>query len=329
MPRTKDAVLLLLATVLTLCGKGWGRRDTAQNQGESSYLASVRTYAPEDFRESLLDRLSGGLAQKFPYRMATDSRGRILVTDPLFSVVNVFDTKHGTRWQIRGDAHHPLVRPMYVAVDADDNIYVTDVRTSAVLVFQPDGKFKHTIGAGVFDLPTGIAVDKQDRKLYVADCWKSAILSFDLEGRLLQVFGSGASGPGQLYGPLDIILHHDTLVVLDSANSRFALFDLQGNFRGAWLFGVNRIPLAFAIDGAGNLFYVDSASGGLVAMDPQGRVLARFGQSRHFGQWSLQPPLPSFRCVIVDPLGQVLLLHPTLDIETVRLERLDISGGLP
>jgi DNA-binding beta-propeller fold protein YncE len=290
-----------------------------QVQGESSHLASVRTYTPGEFQQSLLDRLSGGLTQKFPYRMAADSQGRFLVTDPMLSVVHVFDTRQGKRWQMKGDRRHPLDGPAYIAVDADDNIYVTDVQRPAVLVFEPNGRLKQTIGAGVLNVPTGICVDKPKRKLYVADWWKGVILSFDLEGKLLGIFGTPGSGPGQLRGPRDIVIHHDTLVVLDSINSRFELFDLQGNFHGVWPFGPNRVPIAFAFDGTENLLYVDSYSGALVAMDPQGRVLGRLGQLRSYGQWTAQPFRASFTCVTVNALGDILVLRPTLKLEVVKL----------
>jgi sugar lactone lactonase YvrE len=319
MPRSRGFALLLLATILTQSGKGWSRSGTPQNQSESSHLASVRTYAPGDFSQSLMDRLSGGLAQRSPYRMAVDSQGRLLVTDPSLSVVHIFDIKQGKHWQIRGDSHHRLSRPAYLAVDADDNIYVTDLQLSAVLVFEPNGRFKRTIGAGVLDVPTGIWVDRQSRKLFVADWWKGVILSFDLEGKLLQVFGAPGGGPGQLYGPGDVVLHRDTLVVLDAGNSRFQLFDLQGKFRATWPFGANRLPIAFAFDGEGNLLYVDLYSGGLVVMDPQGKVLARFGQLRSFGQWTRGPALPNFRCVATDRMGDILALRPTLEIESLKL----------
>jgi len=307
--------MLLLFAAITQSSRGWVANDTAE---ESSRLTSVRTYAPREFHQTLLDRLSGGLVQQFPYRMAIGSQGRILVTDPVLSVVHVFDTRQGKRWQIRGDRRHRLGAPEYIAVDADDNIYVTEVRRSVVFVLQPNGHLMRTIGLGVLKLPTGIWVDKQNRTLYVADSMRDEVLSFDLEGKLLRVLGSRGTGPGQLLHPLDIVLHRDTLVVLDAGNSRFELFDPQGNLRSTWPFGVNRTPISFAFDAAGNLYYVDGDSGGLVAMDPQGKVLAEFDQQRRFGQWTPRSTAgPNFRCVAADALGKILALRSTLDVEVL------------
>lgn len=312
------AVLLLLA-VVTSSSIGWCSNQARHDQGSPSRLASVKMYALTDFNQSMLDRLSGGLAQQFPYRMAADSQRRILVTDPGLSVVHVFDTRQARRWQIRGDPHHRLGTPSHIAVDADDNIYVTDLQLPAVLVFQPNGRFTRTIGSDVFIVPSGIWVDKQNRKLYVADWWRNEILLFDLEGKLLREFGTWGAGPGQLKGPRDIVLQGDTLVVLDGGNFRFELFDLQGNFRGIRPFGVNRTPIAFAFDAAGHLYYVDLDSGGLVAMDSQGKVLAEFDQ-HPFGQWIPRSSTgPNFTCVAADGLGDILALRPTLKLEVVKL----------
>jgi DNA-binding beta-propeller fold protein YncE len=251
--------------------------------------------------------------------MVMDSHGRILVTDPGLSVVHVFDIEQRKRWQFSGGFRQGLVTPAYIAVDANDHIYVTDLRRSAVLVFQPNGRLLRTIGAGILNMPTGVWVDKAARTLYVADRWRGQVLLFDLEGRLLGVIGTPGGGPGQLYGPGDIVIHGDTLVVLDSINSRFELFDLQGNFRATWPFGHDRTPIAFAFDAADHLYYVDMDSGALVAMDLKGKVLARLGPLRSFGHWAPRRIGTSFMCVAIDPLGDILALRPTLHIETVKL----------
>jgi hypothetical protein len=317
--------VLLLFALITQSRKAWSGNDAPHDQVKSSHLASLGTYVPREFQQSLMDRLSGGLAQGLPYRMAADSQGRILVTDPNQSVVHVLDTRHGKRWQIKGDRQHRLYMPGSIAVDAEDNIYLTELWSSAIFVFQPDSRFLRTIGLGTLRLPAGIWMDKQNRILYVADWIRDEILSFDLEGNPLRVFGRWGTGPGQLLHPLDVVLHGDTLFVLDAGNSRFELFDLEGNFRGIWPFGPNRTPIALAGDAAGNLYYVDLDSGGLVAMDPQGKVLAGVGQ-RPFGQWMPRSSVGlNFMSVTLDTQGKILALRPTLDVEVFELVS-DSSG---
>jgi len=312
------AVLLVLA-FLTQSSKAWGGNDGSHDEVQSLHFSSLRTYSPTAFQpQLLLDRLSGGLTQQSPFRMAADSQGRILVTDPALSVVHVFDTKQGTRWQIRGDRHHRLSVPAHIAVDADDNIYLTDLGWSVVFVLHPDGHFLRTIGRGILGLPTSIWLDKDNRRLYVADWIRDEVLEFDLEGKLLQVFGSFGTAPGQLLHPLDVVVHRDTLVVLDAGNSRFELFDLQGKVRGIWPYGPDRTPVALACDAAGNLYYSDLDSGGLIAMDSQGNVLAGFGQ-RPFGQASRSSAGLNFMSIALDPWGKILALRPTFKVDVFEL----------
>jgi DNA-binding beta-propeller fold protein YncE len=318
-PRT--AAFLTLSLLLAVAYQSSQGLERIPTDEYTTHLVSVQTYSPSEFHQSLLDRLSGGIAQHLACRMAVDSRGRILVTDPRLSVVHVFDRRMGTRYQIRGDHHQRLMMPTYIAVDADNNIYVTDLQLSAVVVLQADGRFKRIIGSGVFDAPAGIWVDNKNRRLYAADSWKGEILSFDLEGRLLRSFGTRGSGPGQLQDPSDIVLHEDKLFVLDNGNLRFVLFDSSGNFHSVWPFGMNRRPLAFAFDATGHLYFVDQYSGGLVAMDSSGATLAGF-ERRPFGQWVPRSASePSFACLAQDAEGKrVLALRPTFQIQVLTLK---------
>jgi len=63
-----------------------------------------------------------------PYSVVTDSRGRILVTDVAAAGVHVFDfEKQKYKFLSRRDTDKdPMLTPQCVAVDAEDNIYVTD-----------------------------------------------------------------------------------------------------------------------------------------------------------------------------------------------------------
>jgi len=61
-----------------------------------------------------------------------------------------------------------------VALDAQDNIYVTDSESGKIFVFDADGKYRHALGSlkggeGYFKRPTGIAVDSAAQRIYVTD----------------------------------------------------------------------------------------------------------------------------------------------------------------
>ena len=97
--------------------------------------------------------------------------GRAIVSDPGANGIHIFDFEnHKYKFIERRDKDKDLMRtPQCVAVDAQDNIYVTDSESGKIFVFEPSGKFRRTIGSlkggeGYFKRPTGIAVDLGRRK---------------------------------------------------------------------------------------------------------------------------------------------------------------------
>ena len=246
-------------------------------QGQSSTAAPsitqiklIRTIEPPDLRLTDRDRLSGGLPQKVPFRMATDSSGRILITDPYLSLIHVFDIEGGRRFQLRGDSVHHMMFPTYIAVDGDDNIYVSEPMLGMVLVFSPEGKLKRSLGGAELTLPFGLAVDRAARVLYVADHEGGAIRTYSLDGKYLKSIGTRGSAIGELNHPIEIVFANNTLTVLDAGNARFQLFDPDGHSKAILPFGDDRIPLAFTVDPSERIVCVDQLSLGVLVLDPAG-----------------------------------------------------------
>jgi len=317
--RAFDVSLLLLAGVLT-GGLAAAQEQATAEQSAPVQLKTVQTVDPGVLQPSLRDRLSGEWHRQVPFRMATDSQGRILVTEPFGSLVDVYDTRNGKRWQIHGDKTQRMVFPTYIAVDADDNIYVSEPLLAAVLVFRPDGHFLRVIGGDRLLVPFGLALDSANRKLYVADHYRSEIQVYSLDGQLLQVISSRGIEQGQLREPCDLVLHHGMLFVLDTGNVRFQMFDLDGNGKGVTPFGNDRWPVAFALDAAGNLYYVDMESLGMQVANAAGSSIAALDVKLGYGQPSGGTMYPSFMSVVESPDGNVLALRPALTVEEVRVE---------
>ena len=286
----------------------------------ATQVTTVRTFDPQDFQLSRIDRLSGGLMQQIPFRMVTDSQGRILVTDPFLSLVHVFDTKAGKRWQINGDHLQRMIFPTYIAVDADDNIYVSEPLRSMVSVFRPDGHYLRTIGGPQLFIPFGLAIDKAARKLYVADHYQGVVHVYSLDGAYLQTIGARGTGTGELSDPCDIALHHGMLFVLDKGNARFQFFDLDGSSKGVWPFGDNRNPASFALDPAGNLYAIDMQSLGMLVLDPAGNPVGSFDIVRPYGQPRAADQNPSVTSLAPNTDGSMLALRPALTIDVLKLQ---------
>jgi DNA-binding beta-propeller fold protein YncE len=206
-----------------------------------------------------------------PYSIATDSRGRIIITDPGAAGVHIFDfNQHKYKFLERRDKRRDsMLAPQCVAVDAQDNIYVTDSDAGLIFVFEPSGKYIHAIGSlkggeGYFKRPTGIAVDSAAQRIYVTDTLRDEL---------------------RLDGP--------NLMVVDAMNFRVQVFDRSGTFQ----YAIGKIgdnpgamfrPKAVSVDSENDLYVVDALWGVVQVFNRQGQLLYYFGaKGTHAGEFQL------------------------------------------
>lgn len=235
-----------------------------------------------------------------PYSIATDSRGRILVTDPGAEGVHIFDfLQHKYKFIERsGKSRDAMRTPQCIAVDARDNIYVTDSDAGTIFVFEPGGKFLRAIGSlkggeGYFKRPTGIAVDTAAQRIYVTDTLRDKVFILDMEGNVLGSFGRRGQGDGEFNLPTELRLDGPNLLVVDAMNFRVQAFDRSGNFQ--WAIGqigdnpgaIFR-PKAIGVDSEGDLYVVDALWGVVQVFNRQGQLLYSFGAAgTHAGEFQL------------------------------------------
>ncbi len=224
-----------------------------------------------------------------PYSVVTDSRGRIIVSDVSAQGVHIFDFEQQKyKFLTRRDAgKDPMLVPQCVAVDAQDNIYVTDSQAGKIFVFDAGGKYRRAIGSlkggeGYFKRPTGIAIDSAAQRIYVTDTLRNKIFVMDMQGSVLQMIGKTGTGDGEFNYPTELRLNGSDLAVVDAMNFRVQVFDRSGTFRYAigkigdgagWIFR----PKGIGYDSEGHLYIVDGEWGVVQVFDEQGRLLYYFG----------------------------------------------------
>ena len=249
-----------------------------------------------------------------PYSVVTDSKDRIIVTDPGAAGIHIFDfTQHKYKFISRQKDSDGLHSPQCVAVDAADNIYVTDSYSGKIFVFDTNGKFQRVIGSvkgeGYFKRSTGIAVDSQAQRIYVTDTLRHQIFVLDMQGRVLQRLGGGGTGQGEFNFPTELRLDGEDLLVVDAMNFRVQALDRSGKFQ----YAVGQIgdglgemfrPKGIGVDSEGHLYVVEGLSGLIQVFDRQGRLLYYFGQKgTGFGEFQLPAGLfidRSDRVFVVD-----------------------------
>jgi len=133
--------------------------------------------------------------------------------------------------------------PHGIAVDKDDNIWITDGQSAngkgfTVVKFSPDGKILKTLNYA-FNQPNDVAV-APNGDIFVSEghtpmMGSAQILKFNKDGKFLMKWGKHGSGPGELEVPHTLAFDsRGRLFVGDRANNRIQIFDQDGKYLDQW-----------------------------------------------------------------------------------------------
>lgn len=149
----------------------------------------------------------------------------------------VIDKNNGKLIDSWGDNF--FIMPHGLKVDAENNIWLTDVGLNQVFKFSHDGKLLLKLGQAKvagndrlhFDKPTDIAVAR-DGSFYVSDGYgNSRIIKFSATGEYLFEWGKKGNKAGEFNIPHGITLDKSgNLYVADRENNRIQIFDPAGRF---------------------------------------------------------------------------------------------------
>ena len=156
----------------------------------------------------------------YPWGVALNSKQQLVVAEWDGEKVTVFD-KDGKMVQVIVSGKSSPG----VAVDKDDNIYVSDSDKSTLFKFSNKGKVVRQLGiqSGEFARPKSIKII--DDKLYVCASHKFQVLNTNLK------YINSFSGDGQFNRPNDIAPDKaGNLYVSDTNNNRVQVFDCKGQF---------------------------------------------------------------------------------------------------
>lgn len=246
---------------------------------------------PRGFWRKLVTWIAGPAERESmgrPFALTEDSLGRLLVADPERRLVHILDFERRRYNALAGSKQEGFLSPVGVAVDGQDNVYVSDSVRARIYVFDKKGKFLRFIGNGrdgvSFERPTGIALDAKARVLYVADTLRHEVLVLTTDGKLLRTIGRRGAGPAEFNFPTAVALGPKRLYVLDAMNFRVQIFNLDGEFvrhfgRMGNQTGTLFRPKGIAVDSAGNLYIVDALFEAVQVFSPQGQLLYYFGSS--------------------------------------------------
>ena len=202
------------------------------------------------------------------------------------------------QWGEQGSGPGQLDSPDKLALDAQGNLYVTEVGSqspagnSRIQKFSPNGMSLAQWGTfgsapGQFNTPVGIAVDKQG-DIYVADVGNHRIQKLSSLGQPVAQWHTVGSGTGEATEiGYDLALDASGNVYVSEphpfsdGNDRVQKFSPAGELLATW--GGSGIgpgqfnqPTGLAVDSKGNIFVVDSGHSRVQELSPAGRYVAQW-----------------------------------------------------
>ena len=209
-----------------------------------------------------------------------------------------------------------------LAVDSDENVYVSDDWLHRISIFDKDGNFLGkwgTPGTGPGELngPSGLAFDGKDN-LYLVDSRNHRVQKFSKDGIFHGGWGSYGSGEGEFNTPWGITVDgNGNVYVADWKNHRVQKFTADGTFlaqfggpaEGAreltyptssfptnitfahtWRLGTGagelNHPSDVAVDKDGDVYVVDWANDRVQIYDPEGDfITSLLGDANQLGKW--------------------------------------------
>jgi DNA-binding beta-propeller fold protein YncE len=214
----------------------------------------------------------------------------LYVTDTNNKQVQVFDVSGSTffRFGKEGESEGEFRFPYGIAGDKNENVYVADLYTGKISIFDSKGKFikyfeEQDKNNKVIEAPAALRII--NNKLYVTDIKKSSVYIFSLDGKKELEISQGQNKDDRLAAPNAIALDDsENIYVSDSGNQRVLKFDKDGKYlatingstdgKGQSTF-VN--PRGVGVDSRGILYVVNNLASSVSGFDKDGKKIFEFG----------------------------------------------------
>ena len=183
-----------------------------------------------------------------------------------------------------GSSEGEFIWPAGLAIDSEENLYITDEWMNRVSVFNSSGDFLYCWGSegsggGELSMPSGIAIGPHE-EVYVVDGKNHRVQKFTKDGEYISQFGGLGDAPGALNSPWGIAVdERGCAYIADHKNHRVQKFDADGahvmsfgNY-GRGRGQLNR-PSDVAVDPDGDVYVCDWGNDRVQVFADDGRFIA-------------------------------------------------------
>lgn len=268
------------------------------------YLHSIASERDIGIRPGLFQRFArfltgeGGRSLARPSALSVDDEDRLYVVDTLYRRVHVFDRARGAHYIFPEIPPDGFVNPVGVTTGTNGRVYVSDSATKVIHVFSSHGRrYEGSIGAGMFERPTGLAFDSANHQLLVTDTVAGTLTAIhewsSAPDEQRMAIGKAEAGPAAvwpgagsagMHGPTHVAINGASgVVVTDSLNFRVQMLDRS--FSPVSVFGEAgnqpgyfARPKGVAVDSAGHIYVVDALFGNVQIFNARGDALLTFGK---------------------------------------------------
>jgi DNA-binding beta-propeller fold protein YncE len=233
--------------------------------------------------------LPEGVAWGAPSSVATTSKGHLIVFNRGARPLMEFD--RGGRF-VKAFGEGQYVRPHGMRLDADDNIWTTDVNGHTVTKMSPSGEVLLVLGtkgqpgdwneaaaSRLLNEPTDVTIGPGGDIFVVQGHGRGTprVLRFDKTGKLITSWGSQGKGPGQFDLPHSVVIDNAGLVyIADRQNRRVQIFDTGGKYIKEWAY--KGLPCGLFIGPGRQIYLVSGFAGQILRLDANGGAVAATGQ---------------------------------------------------
>ena len=180
-------------------------------------------------------RISYSPKEQGRYKVTVKVNGGHVLGSPFTVEVQPFQVKPVLSFGRKGSSLGMFQCPWGVAVNAKDEIAVTDSKNHRLQIFSSDGNYLRSFGQrgnqnGEFTSPRGLAFHKNGN-IFVVDNGNARIQIFSGEGEYIRSFGRYGSLDSQFCNPCGLSVDSDgNIIVADAGNNVIKIFSPDGKF---------------------------------------------------------------------------------------------------